>query len=215
MKLNNEKGFTLTELMVAIVLMSMSLTAFYSVYHVQTRSLKVQENRMEAQVYARSVLDTMVREIRSAGYFPDAACTSPSNVGGIVAADDQTLQFVYDADADNACASANENITYAFDTASKNITRSADGGAAQELTDGNTSAFQFTYYPRQTSGVSPAPFCVIPSFPTGCTGDLASNLANVYRVKIQLTVQSKNPDPEFGGQLLATMTSNVDLRNRI
>ena len=215
MTLNNQKGFSLIELLVAIMLMSMSLAAFYSVYHVQTRSLKVQDRRLEAQQYARAVMDTMVREIRSAGYFPGAACTSPSNIGGIVAADDRTLQFVYDADADSACASANENITFSYDTATKNITRSADGGAMEDLTDGNATAFKFTYYPRQTTGVSPSPFCVAPNFPAGCNGNLSGNLGNVQRVKIQLTVESKDPDPDFGGQLNATITSNVDLRNRI
>ena len=43
-----------------ILLSSIVMGAIYSVYRVQTHSMKVQENRMEAQEYARSVLDLMV-----------------------------------------------------------------------------------------------------------------------------------------------------------
>ena len=214
MRHNNQKGFTLVELMVAITLMSMTLAAFYAVFTVQTRSLNAQDHRLEAQQYARAVLDLMIREIRSAGYFPGSACTTPAHTLGIVAADEENLQFVQDADGDNTCVSANENITYAYDFTNKNVTRAADGAPAEVLTDGNAVAFQFVYYPRQTTGVVPPPFCVTPGYPSGCSGDLAVNLANIQRVEIRLTVESKNVYPAAGSQLFATLSSSVDLRNR-
>lgn len=214
MRLNNQKGFTLTELMVSMTLMLISLAAFYSVFVVQTRSLKAQDYRLEAQQYARAVLDLMIREIRSTGYFPGSECATPGHTLGIVAADEETLQIVYDADGDNACTSANENITYSYDFPNKNITRAADGGAAEVLTDGNATAFQFVYYPRQNTAVVPPPFCVTAGYPSGCSGDLAANLANIQRVEIRLTVESKILYPGAASQLIATLSSSVDLRNR-
>ena len=67
------------ELLVTILLSSIVMGAIYSVYRVQTHSMKVQENRMEAQQYARSVLDLMVREIRNAGYDP-LGCTEGAGI---------------------------------------------------------------------------------------------------------------------------------------
>ncbi len=201
-----QRGFTLVELLVSMLLTFIVMGAIYSVFRVQTHTVKAQENRMEAQEYARAVLDLMVREIRNAGYFPVGACTtSPANTSGIVSADAQTFQFVYDANALNGCADADENITYAFDTTNcstgfGNITRNGS-----PLTDCNvptgTINFSFTYYPIDSTTAYSTPVA-------------AGNLGSIQRVSISLTVQSKNTDAQFGGQLNATMTSNADLRNR-
>jgi Tfp pilus assembly protein PilW len=185
----------------------------YSVYRVQAREFKVQDNRLEAQQYAQAVTDLMVREIRNAGSFPAGACTtSPANTAGIITANDQTFRFVYDADALNGCAAANENITYSFDTATSgcaenlgNIMRTDTNTSAtpQPLTDCNvptgTTNFSFAYYDKDSNLFA--------------TPVASANLANIKRVKVTVTVKSKNADPVFGGQLTTTMTSNAELRN--
>lgn len=201
----SESGFTLVELLISILMTSLIVVAIYSIFRVQTHSVKLQESRLEAQEYARSVLDIMIREIRNAGYFPVGACTTtPANTNGIITADSQTFQFVYDANAANGCADTDENVTYAFSTTGcsagfGNVTRKEGGNAAQSLTDCNvpTDGFTLTYY-AQNSTTAMSPIV----------------LANIQRVQVTLTVQSKNPDQQFGGQLNATMTSNADLRNR-
>jgi hypothetical protein len=81
------------------------------------------------------------------------------------------------------------------------------------LTDGNATAVQFIYYPQQTSGTAPAPYCFSAGNPTGCSGDLAANLSAVQKITISITVQSKNTDAQFGGQSSITMSSSADLRN--
>ncbi len=192
-------GFTLIELLVSALLSSIIVLATYSVYRFQMHSAKVQEKRLEAQEYARNVLDMMVREIRNTGYFPVGACTTPANTNGIVAASDQSFQFVYDANALNGCADPDENIKYAYVTtgcsAGGDIIR--DNGTASPLTECNVTSLNLRYFQQDgTELTSPV------------------NLANIQRVLITLTVQSKNPDVEFSGQLTATVTSNVDLRNR-
>lgn len=215
MALKRETGFTLVELLVTTLLMVIVMGAMYSVHRVQTHTVKAQEFRMEAQEYARAALDMMVREMRNSGYFPNRVpCPAPANTTGIVAASAQNFQFVYDADGDNDCAGPNENITYAFNAG--DITRAADGGAAQTLTDGNVTAFQFVYYPQQTGPTTPPPYCFTfaPGDPPGCIGTLPTNLANIQRVSVTTTVQSKSTDTQFGGQQPLTMMSNVDLRNR-
>jgi len=202
-EIKKQAGFTLVELLVSILLTSIIMTAVYSVYRVQTHSAKVQESRLEAQEYARSVLDMMVREIRNAGYAPTGALCAV-----VASASSQTIQFGYDANANGVCTDADEDITYQYQspgpqncpTGFGDVTRTANG-TTEPLTNCNvptgTSNFSLTYY-AQDSSTAMSPLV----------------LANIQRVGITLTVQSLKPDTEFGGQLTVTMTSNADLRNR-
>ena len=196
----SESGFSFPELLVSTILTLVLLGVTYGFFRVQAHTVKSQESRMEAQEYARAALDLMIREIRNSGSFPTgAACTNPANTEGIVTASAQSFQFVYDVDGDGNCNSANENITYSYDAGGQNITRKeGTTNDPQPLTVGNATDLQFAYF-EQGSNVAMNP--VVP--------------ADIQRVQISLTVQSTNPDTEFGGgQLIATMTSSVDLRNR-
>ena len=228
MLIKNEKGFTLVEFLVSLLLTAIVMSAVYSVYRVQTHSVKRQAGDLEAQEYARAVVDMMVREIRNVGYFPAGACTSPTNTNGIVTAAAQSFQFVYDADALNGCAGTNENITYAFATTGcatgfGDITRKDGSNTAEALTDCNvptgTGNFSFVYYPQQTTSSAPAPYCYASAGDltvntVTCSGIVTANLANIQRVSINVIVQSKSADTEFGSTSSATVTSNADLRNR-
>lgn len=228
LRLASPKGFTLVEMLVSILITSLIVVAIYSIFRVQTHSVKVQENRLEAQEYARSVLDIMVREIRNAAYNPLSA-TSGADCGGVgvtgapavLTATASSISFTYDfrgttsgSDPDGDCNDPNEVITYQFlspgpqscATGLGDILRTAkpEGGSTavtEPLTDCNvpstTDGFALAYY-AQSSG----------------TAMTSIVLANIQRVGISLTVQSKRPDVEFGGQLNAQMTSNADLRNR-
>jgi Tfp pilus assembly protein PilW len=183
------------------------LAAIYGLFRAQTHTIKGQEGRMEAHEYALSVLDMIVREIRNTGYFPagTACTTTPANSAGIITATAQSFRLVYDSNGDGACE---EDVAFTYDAANKNILRNGSS-----LTDGNATAIQFTYYPQQTSGTAPPPYCFSAGNPAGCSGDLASNLSTVQKVSISLTVQSKNSDVQFGGQSSITMSSSADLRN--
>ena len=206
MKLQDQRGFTLSELLVAAGLSLAVMASIYGLFRSQTHTIKGQESRMEAHEYAMAVLDLMVREIRNTGYFPTGtACTNVSNTGGISSASAQGFRLVYDSNGDGSCE---EDVAFTYDSANKNILRN---GSA--LTDGNASNIQFTYYPQQTSGTAPAPYCVSAGNPSGCSGDLSSNLGAVQKILISITIESKNPDVQFGGQSTITMSSKADLRN--
>jgi prepilin-type N-terminal cleavage/methylation domain-containing protein len=208
-------GFTLAELLVAMLLTSIIMGAVYSVYRMQSHTMKIQENRLDAQGYARSVLDMMVREIRNAGYNPLGTASGTNCAGGsagtpgVVTATATSFRFTYDFQGTTAgsvpngtCADADEDITYTYTTGCAaglgDITRN---GSSNPLTECNVSSFTISYFKQDGTSLT-APV----------TG---TNLALIQRVQITLTVQSKNPDAQFGGQQLnATVTSNVDLRNR-
>jgi prepilin-type N-terminal cleavage/methylation domain-containing protein len=213
-----QEGFTLIELLVSMGLTFMLLAAVYSVYRVQVHTVKVQEKRQEAQEYARAVVDIMVREIRNAGNNPleatsgtNCAGTPTAGLPGIVTATSTSFAFTYDyrssgspSTPDGHCNSADEEITYAYQTpgpqscpsGTGDIVRSANG-TTEPLTDCNVSAFSLAYYAKDASTVM-SPVVA----------------ANIQRVKMTITVQSKDPDGEFGGQVTSTVYSNIDLRNR-
>jgi len=211
------KGFTLIELMVSMVLSLTVLAAVYSFYKVQARTLKVQENRQEAMEYARGVLDLMAREIRNAGYNPNqvtsgANCAGTPTAGtpGVVSASSTSFKFTYDyrsagsaTTPDGNCSSTDEEVTYDYQSpgpqscagGTGDIVRTANG-TSEPITDCNVTAFSYTYYAKDSS-TAMSPIVV----------------ANIQRLKVSITIQSNNPDAEFGGQLTSAVYSNIELRN--
>jgi len=211
MKTSSEEGFTVIEFFVSILLTMIFMGVVYSVFRLQTRSMKAQEKRIEAHQYARSVLGLMVREIRNAGHFPINGCTTnPVNIDGIVKAENRTFHFVTDSNATNGCDDADENIIYSFETGGcpagfGNITREEVGNPpAQALTDCNVPEAAgdslFAYYEKD-SDIAQA---------TVVTADLGK----IQRILITATVESKNSHVGFGAATTAVMKSNVNLRNR-
>ena len=163
---------------------------------------------MEAHEYAMAILDVMVREIRNTGYFPTGtACGNVSNTAGVASATTSSFSLVYDKDGSGTC-SGDDEVVRLLTTALAGMSR-----AIARPSQGNVTAVQFTYYPQQTSGTAPAPYCFSTGTPAGCSGNLASSLSSVQKILISVTVQSKNPDVQFGGQSSITMSSSADLRN--
>jgi type IV pilus assembly protein PilW len=209
MKLRNQKGFTLSELLVAAGLSLAVLASIYGLFRSQAHTIKGQESRVEAHEYAMAILDVIVREIRNAGYFPTGtACANVSNTAGIASASLTSFSLVYDKDGNGTCSGDDEVITFAYNSVGQDVTRNS-----QALSEGNVTALQFTYYPQQTSGTAPAPYCFSTGVPAGCSGNLASSLNSVQKIAVSITVQSRNPDVQFGGQSTITMSSSADLRN--
>lgn len=213
-----QAGFTMVELLVSTLLSSLVMVATYGIYRVQMHSVRAQEYRLDAQEYGRAALDMMVREIRNAGLNPLGALSGTAlglgcGVGfaagapGVVAADATTIGFTYDfqggitpATPDGSCDDPDEQITYAYDTsgcpALGNITRNG-----VPLTDCNVSGLDLRYFRPDGTELTTRPVA-----PT--------DLPNIQRVLITLSIRSKSADQEFGGPFVATMTSNADLRNR-
>lgn len=73
MKENREKGFTLVELLIAMVISAIVMTSVYSVYAAQQRSYIVQEQVAAMHQNLRAAMYFMEREIRMAGCDPTGA----------------------------------------------------------------------------------------------------------------------------------------------
>ena len=71
MKLSDQHGFTLVELMVALAITGIISAAMYAAYTSQQRVYQSQDQIVGMQQNLRAGLDMMTRELRMAGYDPE------------------------------------------------------------------------------------------------------------------------------------------------
>src|SRR5690242_11292980 len=74
-----QAGFTLTELLVALVVSSLTTTALIAFFRFQTTSLREQNARRAAQVTVRGALNFMVRELEHIGRDPHRTLFTAAN----------------------------------------------------------------------------------------------------------------------------------------
>ena len=188
MKFRNLEGFTLVELMVSMGIGMVILAAVTTTFMSQTRIYNAQEQINEMQQNARGVLDILSRELKMAGYKP--------NGGGFNGVTYSTIQLMVQADlnsdgAISTSSTANEQITYAFDSANDQITRAVGSGSPQILAE-HISAFTFNYL--------------------NSTGAATTVSANIRQVSITITAKTAKPDPNYtsdGGYRTYTTSATI------
>jgi type IV pilus assembly protein PilW len=173
MKSKSINGFTLVELLVSMSIGMVLLAAVTTTFMSQTRIYNAQEQVNEMQQSARGALDIITREVKMAGYNPNGA--------SFLGVTYSTTQLMIQADLDSsgavsASSTANEQITYAYDSANQRITRAVGTGAAQVLAE-HITAFTFSYLNSLA---------------------VATNVsANIRQVTISITARTAKPDPNF------------------
>ena len=188
MKVRLKNGFTLVELMVSMSIGMVILAAVTTTFMSQTRIYNAQEQINEMQQNARGVLDIVSRELKMAGYKPSG--------GGFNGVTYSTTQLMVQADLDSNGAistgsTANEQITYAYDSANQRITRAVGSGSAQVLAE-HITAFTFSYLDS--------------------TGAATTASANIRQVSITITAKTAKPDPNYtdnGGYRTYTMSATI------
>src|SRR5437762_1475786 len=70
MHLHSQRGFSLTELMIALAISSVVVTGMYGAFVQQQRISTQQEQLTETWQNARLATDSMIEEIRDAGFDP-------------------------------------------------------------------------------------------------------------------------------------------------
>jgi type IV pilus assembly protein PilW len=171
----NNGGYTLMELMVAMVIGMIVMASVATTFTTQTRAYSAQEQINQMEQNARGALDIMSRELKMAGYKPNGG-----SVTGVVSYSTTSLTIQADLNADGAVSpsgSDNEQIAYAYDSANKKITRQVGTAPAATLAE-NISGFTFTYY--QSSGTTPA-----------------TSATDIRRIKIAITAKTEKPDPGY------------------
>ncbi|MEE8430492.1 MAG: prepilin-type N-terminal cleavage/methylation domain-containing protein [Candidatus Desulfatibia sp.] len=102
-------GFTLVELLIAMAIGAVLLTATYELLNTNSKLYYSKENTMVMTQDLRAATDFLIREIRMAGYNP----TGASGIGFQNDSDATSIHFTMDIDGDGAITGTNnEDIEY-------------------------------------------------------------------------------------------------------
>ncbi|MGQ9646854.1 MAG: PilW family protein [Thermodesulfobacteriota bacterium] len=74
--MHHEKGVTLVELLVALVIAAITLAGIYRVFISQTKTYAVQDQVVEVQQSVRSAMEIILRDLRMAGFDDDNPASS-------------------------------------------------------------------------------------------------------------------------------------------
>jgi|GEM_PF-349900 len=192
-KKRKDAGFTLLELMVALVVSSIVLVGAFDFFSSMEKSYTVQEQISETQQNARVSHELMTRELRMAGY--------GVNSGEIITeADDDAVTFKGDIDDNGAV----ETVRYALDAVGLQLTREVDGGGAQPVAENiPNTGLVLTYYDSAGTAVSPLPLNAV-------------SRRGVRRINISITARTAYSDLDYspnGGFRTTTLSSDIKPRN--
>ena len=107
--MNRENGFTLTELLVAMVIAGVVMAAVYSAYVSQQKSYEITEEVSAIQQNLRAAMFFLERDIRMAGYDPSG--TDNFGFQNIVLNSQDTIRVTWDEDEDGL-SGATEYVFY-------------------------------------------------------------------------------------------------------
>ena len=201
---NKENGFTLVELLIAMTIGLIILTALSSTFLMQRKTYDIQEQIVEMVQTARAAMDMMTREIRMAGYDSTGA-----GFDGITYDADQ-LQIDADINDDGNIINAdesydtNEHIVYKYYDATDpdypyQIKRKTGNGYFQPFAE-NIQSFTFDYL--EADGV------------TEVTTSADNN--KIRQIKITIKARTSKADSDYSannGYRTHTLTSFITPRN--
>ena len=123
-------GFTLIEMVVALGLSLVTVSAIYALYVSELKAQYVREDRLEMQQQARVVIDVMSREILMAGYDPRGVNrdTDLSNDFQGITYDPDRLIIKADLNGNGLIADPNESIAFVYDAKTHTLRRNTGGG---------------------------------------------------------------------------------------
>ncbi|MDH3875088.1 MAG: prepilin-type N-terminal cleavage/methylation domain-containing protein [Desulfobacteraceae bacterium] len=214
----SNQGFTMIELLVAMVVALLALGAIYSTFLNQQKSYVVQGETAAMHQNIRAAMFYMQREIRMAGCDPNGSAGA-----AIITAGATSINFTEDvigntpgSDSDGATDDPDENITYALD-ANKNLVRTDPVNPpvvppalpVPQTVAQNIDAIDFVYL----DGASP-PNVLNPGgidVPAGNEGQIRSVEITIVARTDRNTLASKNNNAYFnqrGMQILAPQDDN-------
>ena len=123
---NNNKGFSLIELLIAMAVSSIVMAMITSVYNLQQKAHVTQQQVADMQQNIRAAMYLMESEIRMAGYDP-----TEGSGAGIQTAGPNSIQFTGDIDGNGVTTGTNEDMTFGFSLANDaDVNGTADAGGA-------------------------------------------------------------------------------------
>ncbi|HPL63327.1 MAG TPA: prepilin-type N-terminal cleavage/methylation domain-containing protein [Syntrophales bacterium] len=223
-KMGNEKGFTLSEILVASAIGMMLLGAIYAAVVTGQHSSVAIERKVATHQDARAALELMAAEIQMASYNPafassvwrtfnDCGSTSLAQTRkGLQEATSTSITTEMDLNESSAVGDAShEIIRYAYIAGEERITRETNCGGAQPFLGEDP----LVGTPRTTRVVNGNAGIDIFRYYDGAGNLLASppNAPNVRRVEITLVVETDLLDPNTQQRRRMIYSTSVIPRN--
>ena len=238
----DKRGFTLVELMIAMVISLIALAGIYNIFILSSRNYFVQESVTDMHQNARASIEFMARELRDAVIIEAIDTTSGNSsitFGGSgdvgVSTGGNTNTTLNDTTKSKSWAAdewKNESVAI-IDGRGKGQTRTISSNTSAQLVvspdwatvPDNTSV----YHIRARKGFSRTSNDNVLRYTKGgsrnqpfadniisltLTPD-APDVANIRRIDIQLTARTSRPDPNMNNQHhFYTVNTSIKLRNR-
>ncbi|RJQ64136.1 MAG: prepilin-type N-terminal cleavage/methylation domain-containing protein [Desulfobacteraceae bacterium] len=185
-----EGGFTIIELLIAMTVGLIVMSAVISTFIIQQKTFDVQEHVTEMVQNARSAMDLMTREILMAGYNPMNAAFDG------VTYNTSELKIQADLDGDGTAAGADEIIVYSYNSGTKQIERTTGTGGAPLPLAEDIQSFSFQYL--------------------NGSGAATTTNADIRQVKIVITARTSKIDPGYdsnGGHRTFALSSLITPKN--
>jgi len=238
---NNKKGFTLVELLVALFIGSVMLTAVYGAVNMGQRSSAGLERRVMAQQDARSALELMAMEIGMASYNPTlksasanmwrnvncvgAAGTQAQTYRGIQAANANSITVEMDitnnagtvTDGDGIIGGPNEVITYNY-AGNIYITRQTGCpvGVAQPFLGAAAAAADQSKTVLVVNNAAGIPvFRYYDGAGLEIPSPVTDRIPEIRRIEITLVVDAQYVNPMSGQQARVVYSTSVIPRNHM
>lgn len=216
--MNRNKGFTLVELLIALFVGALMMTAVYGIVNMAQKSSSGIERRVVSQKDVRGALDLMAMELRMASYNPQPEdksiwknavnCTAAgvSNNKGIQDATDISISIEMDANDSQVINDfANEIITYAYDSGTHSITRAVNCVAPTQPFIGGTIV-------RIVNDDSVNP--VVPVFRYfDFNNNPTANIPDIRAIEITLVAETEHVDPMTNNPRRIVYSTRVIPRN--
>jgi len=205
----NEKGITLIELLVALVICGVVIAGTYRLFVAQSKAYTVQDQVVEVQQSIRSAMEILLRDLRMAGFDSDGT-TSKISIANPILVGDHSVTVSYEYDDTHR-----HDITYSLMNGSltRQLTIFPDVGPSTTTTDTlleNVDALNFEYGVDTTI---PADGAMDGGWVQAATV-IAGNL-KVVSVRVVLTANPDQTNPDVKNWVSPrTLTSAVTLRNQ-
>lgn len=222
--MNDAKGYTLVEILVAVAVSLVLLGAVYAAVNSVQRSSAGIERKVTAQQDVRPALELMAMEIRMASYDPNfvtdiwrstADCASVAAnqpYRGIQTATADSITVEMDIDGSSSVGDhPNEVISYAYDATEYYITRATNCGTAQPfLGDREDSGRPRTV--RVVNDTAKPVFRYYDGSGNEITA-LPAGIPDIRTIEITLVVETAEVDPHTGNPRTMIYSTTVIPRN--
>jgi prepilin-type N-terminal cleavage/methylation domain-containing protein len=213
----DQRGFTIVEMMIALSVFFLVLGGLFQLFGPSNVMYAAGHRKLDVQQSARVAMDTIVRQMRMAGYFPENFDANPGNdqANPIHIATDTALTVYGDTDG----SGASQVYTFCLDAGGLRRLRENLAGATYQCANGevladNVTNLRFAYYDRDGIPVPDPP--ASPYALDGQGAGIVPGFANtaqrgaIRTVVITLTAQQDVPGQSTQ---VYTLSSDVRLRN--